>query len=345
MTKLKTIHYFFLLLFFFIILQLISPDVKAQTPTPASCSLMQLYQTCGVGNFNCIQATPTPVAENPWIKVKTSNFAANNDNTFYNFNIPSIPGNRSQFNVGDPDENGDNTGNFMIGDTLIEPGVLTAPDIGNIESNVSSSNLKLDKYSKKKALDPRKFLDYALSRKDTVFLNTLTDVPVANKINIYKTPGSSGTYVIDGTNVDSFRTGASGLTGPTVVIIDGNLSIQRNINYILQSGYSSSLAGYTPTPLTLLVTGTTTITSVNPNEVNQINAILISKDLTIAAMATPDTRGLKIKGNLIVTNTFTNNRIRSDSRQPVMFVVMDPLMYTSLLPYLSTAQYEWKQVQ
>ena len=311
----------------------------------ASCSIEQVFQTCGAGNFACISITPTPVAQNPWIKVKTSNFAANTDNTFYNFNIPSITANRSSFNAGDPDENGDNSGNFMIGDTVIDPGVLTAPDVGNIGSNISSNNLKLDKYSKKKALDPRKFLDYALSRKDTVFLNTLTDVPVANKINIYKTPGSSGTYVIDGTNVDNFRSGAGGLTGPTVVIIDGNLSIQRNVNYILQSGYSSSLAGYTPTPLTLLVTGTTTVTSVTPNEVNQINSILISKNMTIAAMATPDTRGLKIKGNLIVTNDFTNNRVRNDSRQPVMFVVLDPLMYTSLLPYLSTAQYEWKQVQ
>jgi hypothetical protein len=318
----------------------------ANVSAQASCSLDQVYQTCGAGNFACISVTPTPVAQNPWIKVKTSSFAANSENTFYNFNIPSISANRSQFNAADPDENGDNSGNFMIGDTVIQPGVLTAPDVGNISTNVSSSGYKINKYTKKKTLDPRKFLDYALARKDTIYLNTMTDVPVPNKINIYKSPGGTGTYVIDGKNVDNFRTGiTSGLTGPTVVIIDGNLNIQRNINFKTQTGYTANLIGYTPTPLTLLVTGTTTVTSVSPNEVNQINAILMSNNVTINAMAIPDNYGLKIKGNLVVAGTFTNNRVRSDSRQPVMFIVLDPVMYTSLLPYFSTAQYEWKQIQ
>lgn len=346
MTKHTTTIAAFSIFFLIILLGVVGKpgEVKAQ----ASCALDEIYQTCGPGNFGCIQPTPTPVATNPWIKVVASNFAANNDNTFYNFQIPSTV-NRSTFNNSDPDEGGSGAGSgtFMVGNTTIQPGVLTAPDVGNITGAISSTNLKITKYSKKKTLNPRKFLDYAQSRKDTVLLNTMTDVPQANKINIYKTTGGTGTYVIDGTNVDAFRTGTAGtgLSGPTTVIIDGNLSIQRNVNYKLQAGYTTDLTGYTPTPLTLIVTGDTTISSTSPNEVDQINAIIIGNNVTVAAMATPDDYGLKIKGNLIVAGTFTNNRVRSDSRRPVLFVVVDPKMYTSLLPYLSTAQYEWKQVQ
>jgi hypothetical protein len=54
---------------------------------------------------------------------------------------------------------------------------------------------------------------------------------------------------------------------------------------------------------------------------------------------------MKIKGNLIAQTTLTNNREWSDVNKPVIYVVFEEKPYLELLPYLSTANYEWQQTQ
>lgn len=57
-----------------------------------------------------------------------------------------------------------------------------------------------------------------------------------------------------------------------------------------------------------------------------------------------NTDGLKIKGNLISKNAVILQN-RPDNSRPSLFIVFSPKMYLDLLPYLSIAKYEWKQLQ
>ena len=59
------------------------------------------------------------------------------------------------------------------------------------------------------------------------------------------------------------------------------------------------------------------------------------------------TTGLKIVGNLIAQGGLTNGRTQdaTGNAKPSVFIVFDSSMYTNLLPYLSTATYDWQQLQ
>jgi hypothetical protein len=137
-----------------------------------------------------------------------------------------------------------------------------------------------------------------------------------------------------------------------VLVVEGNLTINRDINYkkaVSTSEMSCLPAGtYTSIPLTLVVTGTLTINSTSATDfVEQINAVVMAQNVTINPVARVggDDRGLKIKGNLIVQDQFENLRYRDNSKRPAIFIVQDPGAYISLLPYFSTAEYEWKQLK
>lgn len=338
---------------FFFALSYITPIVP-QVHAQASCSIEELFQSCGAASsgFSCISPTPSPIPEGQaWIKVKASNFNANNNDTFANFNIPASP---LRFNITDTDDPTDGSGTFLSGDSTTEQGVITVPEnSNNLPSSITAdNNLVVTDYSKKKQLDPRKFLDYALSRKGLNTLSALDETPATDKINVYIQAENGNTpFTINSSNVDNFRA-AGEADGPLILVIDGDLNINQDVNYDCANGFVNDTSGgsssctdlltsYTPRALTLVVTGTTTISGAG---VHQINAILLTNNLVVNAMA-DDQYGLKIKGNLIVSGTFTNNRNRAETRRPVIFIVLNSAMYTSLLPYFSTAQYEWKQIQ
>ena len=76
--------------------------------------------------------------------------------------------------------------------------------------------------------------------------------------------------------------------------------------------------------------------------VTQADGIFIASTVDTGATAN---QGLKIVGNLIAQTSLINQRQWSDPNRPVLFVVFDSKKYLDLLPYLSTAKYEWKQTQ
>lgn len=329
----------------------------------ASCSLDELYEVCGVDGFACISPTPSPVAQNPWIKVKASSFSANSDSSLNGFSIPTAPGLREEFNAADPDD--DNTGNFLEGDTgtevTIRSGVVSAPDIGTgIEGGVNANNWVLDGYERKKDFNPAKFLDYAAARKrikriDLDGTGTLADME-PERVNIIKGGSTSSiTTFCDTSNpLDAANLIITdpAKRGPYVLVVEGDLTINRDINYkkdTLTTEMSClTNAAYDPVPLTLVVTGTLTINSSSATDpVNQINAVVMAQNVIINPTARDggDDKGLKIKGNLIVQDQFENTRYRENSKRPAIFIVQDPGMYISLLPYFSTAEYEWKQLK
>lgn len=320
-----------------------------------SCSLEEVFVACGAGtNFACISPTPTSVPRNPWIKVKSTSFSANSEASLQGFEVPTTSGLRLKFNESDTDD--DNSGQFMIGDATggIQRGIITAPQIGTgVESSLPSDQWVVQGYTRKKQIDPKKFLEYAKSRKDVNEIFQLNDQIQIGRVNVIK--AGETPFIID----NSYENGVDNLLKapptsgtqaqkiqaqqqkPHILVIEGDLTIQRDINY------SKTDPTYIPYPLTIVVTGTTTIQSPDayPNSVNQINAILITNDLIIGPTVGDDEYGLKIKGNLIVSGEMANQRSRTDARRPVMFIVQDPAMYISLLPYFSTSEYEWKQIQ
>jgi hypothetical protein len=290
-----------------------------------SCSLEEIGVSCGEGGvgFACITAVPTPVPLNQWAKVKSTSYAALNATSLANFRIPE-GAERLAFNASDPDDT-DNTGKFMIGDDQIANGIIAAEQLDDtIAASPSESGYVLYGYTQPKRFDASKFLDYARSRKDFRYFTALTQLE-AGRINI-ATASATG-LLVDSSNATNFR------KGPMVVVIDGDMIIDDDIN-----------DGGTVFPLAIVVTGTLTIRGSASSPVNTINAIVMANRMRIEELP-DDNGGLKIKGNLLVQNEFENLRSRTDSRRPVLFVVQDPAMYIDLLPYFSTAEYEWTQIQ
>ncbi|MCX7997237.1 MAG: hypothetical protein N2691_05830 [Patescibacteria group bacterium] len=443
----------FALLFFF---AFFAHPAREPACAQESCSLMEIYQSCGAGSsFGCISPTPTPVPDNPWIKVKTFSFHALNAETFKNFQIPQNAATRKKFNENDPDD--ENLPQFMLSDSTdpetrdqIPPGVVSAPEFGALNDETAvSSGWVVDGYTKQRSFSPRRFLDYANARKQVKRITNIRDEFEANRVNVFKpengvllvnesdfdngadqfiipsgpkrggavisstitmtaegsalnNSNTSGTVQLNGVvennlfkgrfigpgpggegkmfgTVKAVVTNATNgpvrgtctYTGATVtnttnleggvitpgcvltgmnsfvLVVDGDLVITRDINHCRSPSYFANCAGYVPYPLAIVVTGTTTIRSSGDenNHVNTINAILITENLVIEPTNGRDLFGLKIKGNLSVFNRFQNDRRRYDSRRPVLFVVHNPSMYFSMLPYFSTADYAWKQIQ
>lgn len=78
------------------------------------------------------------------------------------------------------------------------------------------------------------------------------------------------------------------------------------------------------------------------NSVHKATGIFIANTINTG---NPANQGLQIVGNLIALYTFNNERSWSDTSIPSIFVEFDPSQYINLLPYLSTASYDWRQLQ
>ena len=77
------------------------------------------------------------------------------------------------------------------------------------------------------------------------------------------------------------------------------------------------------------------------NSVYKANGIFIANTINTGTAS----QGLQIVGNLNALYTFNNDRSWSDTSIPSIFVEFDPVQYINLLPYLSTASYDWRQIQ
>ncbi len=244
----------------------------------------------------------------PWYKLKNTSL----HKSLLNVSIPTSP---DRF-----DEEDTNEGYLDIG----QAGIISSDNPITLTS-LSAAGWKIDSYSRNNILLPEYFLEYVRSRKEYSTITELTADNIAtNKIYFIQStdlPLNSGNLpFFEGKNV--------------VLIVQGNVDI--NEDFELVSG-----------ALAVIATDTIKIKS----SATSLTGIFIGNSVDFAYdIASGSTTGnpLKIDGNIIAINGGQSElkRSRSDNpNKPSIFVVLDPLKYVNLLPYLSTANYEWKQVQ
>lgn len=241
----------------------------------------------------------------PWIKLKNTSFISKNNLTS---NIPLVPV------VYDSDDDG--TANFVIS----AAGVVAAPAINitglNSNAKTGSPEYKAIYSPNPYSLTPSSFLSYIKARKQHKVITSLGQI-TADGIYIW-----DGIYPlpINDTNkvrFDNYK---------VVFIATGQVNINTDTGLNPANG---SLAIIAPT-------------IAFHNIVEEANGIFIANDITTGS---PSNQGLKIIGNLIALESLTNDREWTNGNKPSLFIVFDQEKYIHLLPYLSTANYDWRQIQ
>jgi hypothetical protein len=263
--------------------------------------------------------TPTPI-QGPWTKLKNTSFISKNSLTS---SIPLVP---VSYDLDD-----DGSTNFIINSELIvgrpsTAGVAGAPAINitgvNIAAKTSSPNeYKVAGYSPSYLMAPDSFLSYIKARKQHTAI-THSDLSEIT---------GSGIYVYQNANPqlppDPLDIGISNST----VFNDKNL-------VLISQGTINISSDFNPTGSVAIVADQI----IFGNTVAQARGIFIANDITTGSTAN---QGLKIVGNLIAQNSLTNSRKWSNTNIPSLFIVFDQQKYINLLPYLSTANYDWRQIQ
>jgi hypothetical protein len=242
----------------------------------------------------------------PWIKLKNNSFTSS-----VNLTNP-LP---LAITAYDSDDNTQRY--FIIGN---DAGLVTASSIDTGTADVSSKDWKAN-YSRQIALTPSDFLNYIKSRKEY----TVITHPDLSEIT------SSGIYVYNGPlTLTSSNIAVSNI----VIIATGNVAISGN-----QFNIASNCIDTTGSKnIAILSTGTLTFS----NTTQCAAGIFIAPTIDTGSTSN---QGLKIKGNLIALTTLNQNRSWSDNSKPSVFIVFNPTQYINLLPYLSTATYDFQQAQ
>jgi hypothetical protein len=279
---------------------------------------------CGTGSRIKVEviaaATPTPIPTSTptptptlapsvsWIKFQNTSLHAYSE-------VPIVPASVVAY-----DESGDDTGqSLLIGNTANnDPGLVSYSSNLNI-SNISRNNWRTNStYSFSSPLLGDGFLKYIQTRKE---YTTLTSAPTnlgddtlfpTDGIYYYAVP--AGQTLTIGNETPSKR---------IVLLVQGNVTLTQNISPI--------------TGFALVVSGTLTI----PADVISLNGIYAANAITVE---NANGSGLKISGNMI-TQQLNNSRVRTNTLQPSIFVNMKSQYYLELLPYLSTAKYDWTQTE
>lgn len=206
---------------------------------------------------------------------------------------------------------------FIVG----ADGVVAAPaisiEISNITSTAKTGNPEYKAIYTPSAysLTPSTFLSYVKARKE---FKVITDL--------------------------------GGITGSGVYVYNGDISISSNVTPFNQ-----------PYKVVLIATGTITISAAPGNTfsptgtaaiiaptINFNGAITEAQGIFIGntiSTGTNAAQGLKIIGNLIAQTALSNNREWPTTQRPSVFIKFDQTKYISLLSYLSTASYQWRQIQ
>ena len=263
---------------------------------------------------NTPSPTPTP---GPWFKLKDASFSKKGT---YTNQIPAVV---YKFKSGDPD---DTTLPYLIANDANtdpnDPGVVIIPDPSAAGQTFNPSNkdwLNSNNYTYAAPFTPATFLAYIKSRKE---YRTVTDLGGL----------TSGTYLYDGPPLTIDNTKESQVTSaaPVVLAFTGDVTINSGDNI-----FGNSAA---PQSVVILSGGTINIA---PN-MQELYGLFIANQINFGSSATP----LKIVGNVISQNPANpTTRTRADLTRPSVFIVVRPGMYLNLLPYFSTATYEWKQLQ
>lgn len=242
---------------------------------------------------------------NNWYKLKNSSFVGSSTASI------TVPAVVHQYVPGDSDD--DVSKYFIIGNGGSVFGTTVNSDPPNT-SYSSTSNWKETSYSTTRLFAPSSFLSYVKSRKQYTKIDNL------NKIT------ADGIYVWDDT------VNFSDITNATTI---------PNYNFVLISTVKAitiSRTNFNPAKSVAFVANSIAFSST----VQSAEGIFIAQTVDTGSN---NSQGIKVKGNLIAQTTLTNGRSWSDTSRPSIFVVFDPVKYINLMPYLSTANYDWRQIQ
>ena len=187
-------------------------------------------------------------------------------------------------------------------------------DLGSPPPPVSTNDWKVTPYTSSANFSVDNFISYIKARKKYKKIADWTEINPADTLHL---------YLIEG---DKTITNAEASKDPLVLIVDGNLTLTDPFN---PAGAKD---------VALLVTGELRI----PDSMSELNGLYIANTVDLGTGGK-----LKVIGNLI-SETPIDMSTRSNgvnNTAPALFVKFDPKYYLTLLPYLSTSNYEWRQLQ
>ena len=272
-----------------------------------------IIDVCGP-TVNFPTSTPTP---GPWFKLKNASF------TKLGLMENNVPQSVSQFDTID-----DTTDPYLIINSPNNiPGVILVGNQG-LPSQASSTNwVNVEGYNPEVPLTPSSFIAYVRSRKEYHLIPAIEDFnpDVIKGRSIYL---FTGDLPLDQARENVLTTASA--DGPVVLLVKGDVTIESSPGFTVFNNNSY--------PFALVVDGTL---SIDP-AMTQLNGIFIANYVDFGLSSEP----LKIVGNIISkTEADPSRRERTDLSKPSIFIVFNQQMYFSLIPYLSVATYEWKQVQ
>jgi hypothetical protein len=289
-------------------------NVTVETNTATISHNLSGSQTVTLGTINCVTyylksngitiTSETVCPQRRWIKLKNASYQ-----TRASYLVNPIPDTVQAYDADDTTQP-----QFIIG----EAGSVTARSITPYPTTVSSPAWVKEDYTPRIIMDKSKILSYVKSRKEYIQI-TSSEMPTIQSGKVY--------YVTDSTLT---ITNTSPFDGKNVVIIvDGTITFDIAGGFIPTNGHVAFIAN------------TINLYS-GANYISTINALLIADTVSTGSV---DNTGLKIVGNLI-TKSLMNDRTQSGSSntKPSIFISVDPQTYLSLLPLISTAKYEWKQL-
>jgi hypothetical protein len=209
------------------------------------------------------------------------------------------------------DTDDDATTNFIIG----RGGLVAAHKVNltstNPSAKPSANNWSVTYTPNSYSFTDSSFLSYIKARKEFTKITSLGDI------------NADGIYLI-----------SSDLT------ISNIPNSFNNYNVVLISTGAIDIGGtsFSPTQSIALIAPTINFEST----VTEADGIFIADNISTGTRAN---QGLKIFGNLVAQTILNNSRSWTNDNIPSMFIVFDQQKYLDLLPYLSIANYEWRQIQ
>lgn len=191
-------------------------------------------------------------------------------------------------------------------------GVASANNINLGTAPVSSNDWKSTGYTKQAVLTASTFVEYLKARKT---YQTITDLASIT---------ADGLYVWSGAFPDIASVPAQFNNYNVVLIVPSSVTINM-ANFNPSKSVAILAQSLTFSPTTLRATG-----------------IFVADTVDTGTTANS---GLTITGNLIATTTLTHDREYASPGCPTLFIDFKAAPYMDLLPYLSVAKYEWRQLQ
>jgi len=272
-----------------------------------SCTPATNSKTVNAGDTDASQPITFIFSGSNWLKLKNSSY---NGISITGITVPAF--------VNSYDADDDATKYFIIGNAGVVLNTTVSPSTGYSSPN----NWYASSYTKSSLMNPTTYLSYVKSRKE---YQTVSDMSSINQDGIYVW---NGALTLNNANLNQAT------ASKFILIVDGNVTIDQDKFNI---GSCTDATGLKKIAI-LSKTGTITFST----STQCAAGVFIAQTVDTGSITS---QGLKIKGNLIAQTTLTNGRAWSDTSRPGLFVVFDPVQYINLLPYLSTASYDWRQIQ